>query len=86
MDPQPPSTLVMPSSTNHETTVNIIFGIAAVLFSLLTLWQAHRLWGIFRRHGHGHHAPRSSDDGTHIPMKRKHIRSINGRTDFVLLF
>ncbi|CAL8583599.1 hypothetical protein XPA_009220 [Xanthoria parietina] len=52
----------MPSSTNHETAVNITFGIAAVLFSLLTLWQAHRLWGIFRRHGHGHHAPRSNDD------------------------
>ncbi|CAL8577330.1 hypothetical protein XPA_003161 [Xanthoria parietina] len=50
----------MPPSTNHETTVNITFGIAAALFSLLTLWQAHRFWGIFRRHGH--HAPRSNDD------------------------
>ena len=49
----PPSTgLVMPSTTNGETVVNIVFGISAVLFSLLTLWQAHLLWKIFRRPSH----------------------------------
>ena len=62
----------MPSSTNHETAVNVTFGIAAVLFSLLTLWQAHRFWAIFRRHGH--HAPRSNDDGTHSNEMEVHER------------
>ncbi len=60
----------MPSSTNHETAVNVTFGIAAVLFSLLTLWQTHRFWGLFRRHGH--HAPRSNDDGTHSNEAEAH--------------
>lgn len=64
----------MSSSTNHEVAVNIVFGIFAVLFSLLTLWQAHRFWGLFRRHGHLAHR---HDDGTH-PNERKQI---GGRTE-----
>lgn len=51
----------MPSPTNHEVVTNIVFGVFAVLFSILTLWQAHRLWGLFRRHSH----PAAHHDGTY---------------------
>ena len=42
----PPTT----SNSSTEVAVTIAFGLCAVAASALTLWQAHRLWRMFRHH------------------------------------
>lgn len=32
------------SPNNREVVVNIVFGLFAVLFAMITLWQGHRWW------------------------------------------
>ncbi|KAL8748621.1 MAG: hypothetical protein Q9184_007182, partial [Pyrenodesmia sp. 2 TL-2023] len=49
--PMPSLYPILGSSSNiKDIAVNIVFGIFAVAASLLTLWQAHRLWQTMR-HG-----------------------------------
>lgn len=53
----PTTPLLTPSSNNRDITVNIIFGVFAVVFSLVTLWQGHRLWQTLRRDTSRGHEP-----------------------------
>ncbi|KAI4218271.1 MAG: hypothetical protein L6R36_009042 [Xanthoria steineri] len=42
------------STSTGELAVNVAFGLCAVAGTAITLWQAHRLWRMFR-----HHTPHS---------------------------
>ncbi|KAI4219030.1 MAG: hypothetical protein LQ349_008478 [Xanthoria aureola] len=43
------------STSAGELAVNVAFGLCAVAGTAITLWQAHRLWRMFR-----HHTPHSA--------------------------
>ena len=38
------------SSNNREIAVSIVFGVFAVAFAIITIWQGHRWWHTFSRH------------------------------------
>ncbi|KAL8748622.1 MAG: hypothetical protein Q9184_007183 [Pyrenodesmia sp. 2 TL-2023] len=40
-------------ANNREIAVSTIFGIFAVIFALITLWQGHRLWMTLRHDTNG---------------------------------
>ena len=65
---EPSGTPLTPSSATSSTStgelaVNVAFGLCAVAGTAITLWQAHRLWRIFRHHT-SHSAHAHEDDGT----------------------
>ena len=74
---EPSSTPLTPSpaassTSTGELAVNVAFGLCAVAGTAITLWQAHRLWRMFR-----HHTPHSTraheNDGTSaLPLDEDH--------------
>ena len=51
------------STSTGELAVNVVFGLCAVAGTAITLWQAHRLWRMFRHHT-PHSARAHDNDGT----------------------
>ncbi|CAF9933742.1 hypothetical protein IMSHALPRED_009461 [Imshaugia aleurites] len=40
------------SSNFIQTVINVIFGITATAIGMLTVWQGHRVWKMWREHAH----------------------------------
>lgn len=52
--PSASSAPISPTTTsNNAIAVNIIFGVFAVIASIITVWQGHRYWRILRQNHHG---------------------------------
>ncbi len=42
------------SQMSTETITNIIFGIAALVIGIITVWQSYKAWGTWHHHPHEH--------------------------------
>ena len=63
------------SSNSTEIITNAVFGITATAISVVTVWQGHRAWKLWREHAHGQ---RNAAPGTFIlsvPNSRSSIYS-----------
>ena len=48
--PSPPSN---PDSSSHDAVTNIVFGICAIIASIIMIWQAHKAYNTWYRGSHG---------------------------------
>ena len=41
------------SSNSTQTITNVVFGLTATAISVVTVWQGHKVWKMWREHNNG---------------------------------
>ncbi|KAL8740383.1 MAG: hypothetical protein Q9190_006913 [Brigantiaea leucoxantha] len=62
------------SSNNNEVAVNAVFGVLAVIASVVTFWQGKRFWKLWKKH-HLSNTSRNQDNGPSIELEHRGSRS-----------